>query len=95
VLLKDQSTGSENGIYIFNGSSSAMTRANDADTSAEVTSGQYVFVSEGTANADSAWVLATNDPITLGSTSLTFAQFSGAGQSQLAPASPRQGTRLT
>ena len=49
VLLKDQSTASQNGIYIFNGSASAMTRAADADTSADVTSGMYAFVSEGTA----------------------------------------------
>jgi hypothetical protein len=40
----------------------------------------FTFVSEGTANSDSGWVLTTNDTITLGSTALVFAQFSGAGQ---------------
>ena len=40
----------------------------------------FTFVSEGTVNADSGWVLTTNDAITLGTTGLTFAQFSGAGQ---------------
>jgi len=45
-----------------------------------VTAGLFVFVEEGTANADSGWVLASNQPITLGSTTLTFVQFSGAGQ---------------
>jgi phage-related tail fiber protein len=57
----------------------AWTRAGDADTSAEVSSGMFTFVSEGTTNADSGWVLATNDPITLGTTGLSFTQFSGAG----------------
>lgn len=79
ILIKDQSTASENGIYTVN-ASGAPTRATDADVSAEVTAGLFVFVEEGTANADSGWVLTTNNPITLGSTSLAFAQFSGAGQ---------------
>lgn len=80
VLLKNQTTGSQNGIYVFNGSGSAMTRATDADTSAEVNAGLFVWVEEGTANADSGWILTTDNPITLGTTSLTFVQFSGAGQ---------------
>ena len=80
VLLKNQSTGSQNGIYVFNGSGSAMTRATDADADAEVTAGMFVFVEEGTANADNGYVLTTDGSITVGSTSLTFTQFSGAGQ---------------
>ena len=80
VLLKNQSTASENGIYIFNGSASAMTRATDANADAEVTAGMFTFVEEGTVNADSGFVLTTDGSITLGSTSLTFTQFSGAGQ---------------
>jgi len=80
VLVKDQSTASQNGIYIFNGSSSAMTRATDCDSDAEVTSGMFTFVEEGTANADSGFVLTTDGSITVGSTSLAFSQFSGAGQ---------------
>jgi hypothetical protein len=79
VLVKDQSTGSENGIYVVQASGAAV-RATDADTSAEVTAGMFTFVSEGTVNADSGWVLTTNDTITLGTTALAFAQFSGAGQ---------------
>lgn len=78
VLLKDQSTGSQNGIYVFNGAGSAMTRASDADTSAEVTPGMFTFVEEGTANGDSGWVLTTDAPITLGTTALSFSQFSSA-----------------
>jgi len=80
VLLKNQSTASENGIYIFNGAASALTRATDADSSTEVTSGMFTFVEEGTVNADSGFVLTTDGSITVGSTSLAFAQFSGAGQ---------------
>lgn len=78
VLVKNQTTGSENGVY--EAVSGSWSRSTDADTSAEVKGGFYVFVNEGTTNADTAWVLTTNDPITLGSTSLTFTQFSGLGQ---------------
>ena len=80
VLVKDQSSGAENGIYVFNGSGSAMTRATDADANAEVTSGLFTFVTEGSVNADSGFVLTTDGSITVGSTALAFAQFSGAGQ---------------
>jgi hypothetical protein len=76
--LKDQTTGSENGIYIVN-VSGAPTRRSDADASAEVTGGLSVWVNEGTANADTGWSLTTNDPITLGTTALVFAQTGGGG----------------
>jgi hypothetical protein len=79
VLLKDQSTASENGIYVAV-ASGAASRADDANTSAKVTTGMFTFVSEGTVNADNGFVLTTNDAITLGTTGLTFVQFSGAGQ---------------
>ena len=78
VLVKDQSTASQNGIYVV--AAGAWSRSTDADTSAEVTAGMFTFVSEGTANADSGWVLTTNDVIVLGTTDLGFAQFSAAGQ---------------
>lgn len=73
VLVKNQSTASENGIYVV--AAGAWSRATDANTSALVTAGLFVGVAEGTTNADTFWVLTTNDPITLGSTSLTFTQF--------------------
>jgi hypothetical protein len=80
VLVKDQTTASGNGIYVV--AAGAWTRALDADNTpgSEVTGGMFTFVTEGTVNADSGWVLTTNDPIVLGTTALTFAQFSGAGQ---------------
>lgn len=85
VLVKDEVTGANNGFYYVSDLGSAgtpwtLTRSTDADSDAEVTAGVYCFVSEGTANADSAWVLSTNDPITVNTTALTFVQFSGLGQ---------------
>ena len=78
ILLKDQSTASENGIYTVN-ASGAPTRATDFDSTAEVTAGAFVFVEAGTQNADSGFVLTTDGAITVGSTSIAFTQFSGAG----------------
>lgn len=78
ILLKNQSSGAQNGIYVFNGSASALTRRSDADSSAEVKTGMAVWVSEGTANGDKRFVLTTNAPITLGTTALTFVQDSAS-----------------
>ena len=84
ILVTDQSTGSQNGIYFVQtlgtGANGTWVRSLDADVSAEVTAGMFTFVEEGTANADSGWVLTTDNPITLGTTALIFSQFSGAGQ---------------
>lgn len=78
VLVKNQETGSQNGIYVV--ASGAWTRATDFDSDVEVTGGAFTFVEEGTVNADSGWVLTTNNTITIDTTALTFAQFSSAGQ---------------
>ena len=78
ILIKDQASGSENGIYTVN-ASGAPTRATDFDADSEVTAGAFTFVEEGTANGDCGFVLSTNGSITVGSTALTFTQFSGAG----------------
>ena len=78
VLVKDQTAGENNGIYVA--SASSWTRSSDADSNAEVTPNLFTFVEEGTANADSGWTLSNNGSITLGTTELTFSQFSGAGQ---------------
>jgi len=84
VLLKDQTTGSQNGIYVWNGAAVAMTRATDADSSAEVTSGMAVTVAEGTVNGDKVFVLTTNDPITLATTALVFTLLGGGSGSYTA-----------
>lgn len=78
VLVKDQSTASQNGIYVVV-ASGAASRATDADIDAEVTPGMFTFVEEGSTYADTGWVLATDAPISVGVTGLTFNQFSGAG----------------
>ena len=75
VLAKNQTAGAENGIYVC--AAGAWSRSVDADSSAEVTTGLAVLVSEGTANADKLYILTTNDPITLGTTALTFGALSG------------------
>jgi len=72
ILVKDQSTGSENGIYTVN-ASGAPTRATDFDDDAEVTSAM-VAVEEGTSNADSVW-LCTDDAPTIGVDNINFTQF--------------------
>lgn len=77
VLVKNQTTTSENGIYEVD--ASTWSRAADFDDDDEVTSGAFTFVEEGTANADTGWVLSTANPITVGTTGLSFVQFSGAG----------------
>jgi hypothetical protein len=76
VLLTGQSTASQNGPYTWNGAATPMTRTTDGDSSAELV-GMAVFVQEGT-SADTAWTLTTNAPITVGTTSLAYAQFTGA-----------------
>jgi len=85
ILVKDQAAGLQNGIYevtqVGDGSNPfILTRTTDADTDAEVTAGMFTFIEEGTTNADAGFVLTTNNPITIGTTALSFTQFSGAGQ---------------
>ena len=91
VLVKDQTTGSENGIYV---AGSSPVRSADANASDEVTSGMFVFVEEGTANADNGFVLTTDGTITLDTTALTFVQFSGAGQIVAGDALSKTGNTL-
>lgn len=76
ILLKNQTSAIENGIYVA--TAGAWTRATDADAGPEI-EGMAVFVMEGTTNADTSWVCTTNAPITPGSTALAFVQFSGGG----------------
>lgn len=71
ILLKNQGTGSQNGIYTVN-ASGAPTRAADFDASEEV-KGAVVFVREGTTNAGTLWRNTNTGTVTIGSTSLTFA----------------------
>jgi hypothetical protein len=77
ILVKNQTTQSENGIYVVQ-ASGQPTRATDFDTATEVDSGDFIFVSGGTVNANTGWV-QTSQPATIGTDPITFSQFSGAG----------------
>ena len=79
VLVKNQGTASENGIYVVQ-SSGAAVRATDFDGTGEVSGGAFTFVEEGTVNADSGWVVTSNGAITVGTDAIAWVQFSGAGQ---------------
>jgi hypothetical protein len=77
ILVKNQTTASENGIYVV-AASGAPTRATDFDTAEEVDSGDFVFVDQGTTQANSGYV-QINTPATIGTDAIAFVQFSGAG----------------
>ena len=76
VLVKNQSTPSQNGIYTVQ--TTAWTRTTDANTWNALISA-FVFVEEGTTQADTGWVCTVDPGGTLGTTPVTWAQFSGAG----------------
>jgi len=79
VLVKNQDSAPEdNGIYIYSNGTNTFSRAIDFDNP-NVTSGAFTFVETGSTNASSGWVLVTQDPISVGTTPLTFTQFSEAG----------------
>ena len=79
VLVKNQTDATENGLYVV-AASGAPTRSSDADTAAEITASFAVFVEEGTVNSDSGWTLTNNGTITVGTSELSFTQFTGLGQ---------------
>jgi hypothetical protein len=76
ILAKDQTTTSANGIYVV--AAGAWARALDQDTWAEVPSA-YVWVEQGTVNADSGWVCTSDQGGTLNTTAITWVQFTAAG----------------
>ncbi|MCP4322156.1 MAG: hypothetical protein GY787_09945 [Alteromonadales bacterium] len=72
ILLKDQTTLTENGIYVFDTSSTALTRSSDFDQDSEVVAGSAIIVTEGLVNPDTCWIVTTNNPITIGVTDIVF-----------------------
>lgn len=76
VLVKDQSTGSQNGIYVS--AAGAWTRATDLDADSEAP-GALTFVSGGTTNGFTQWYVTTAAPITLGTTAITWGLYFSAG----------------
>lgn len=93
VLVKDQGTASENGIYVVQASGAAV-RATDFDSTEEVTPGAFTFVEEGSVNGDSGFVVITDGTITVGSSPIEWAQFSGTGQIVAGAALEKDGSTL-
>jgi len=84
VLVKDQTTALQNGFYRVTtvGTASTnwvLTRTVDADQDSEITPGAFTFVEEGTVGNDNGYVCTNVGAITIGTTPITFVQFSGAG----------------
>ena len=90
VLVTGQSTGSENGIYsvttVGAGANGTWARSSDADGAGELNAGSITMVTEGTTYADTQWKLTTDDPITIGSTALTFVRNGAAAYGTFAVA---------
>ena len=78
ILVKDEGTQAHNGIYVRT-SATVLTRADDFDTTAEVASGDFLFVENGTANGSNGYV-QTETTVAIGTSAINFEQFSGAGQ---------------
>ena len=84
VLVKNETGANQpyNGIYTVTTNSAGapyvLTRATDFNQSAEIP-GAFTFVEEGSTNVDSGWVCTTNAPVVVGTTNITFTQFSSAG----------------
>jgi hypothetical protein len=77
IVIKDEATSAHNGIYTYT-STTVLTRATDFDTPTEMAGGDFVFIQQGTLYNDTGWVMT--DPVTtVGTSDVTFVQFSGAG----------------
>jgi len=78
VLVKNEVASANNGIYTWATGGTVLTRATDFDTAAEMASGDFTFVTNGTLYANTGWV--QTDPVTVvGTSPVTWIQFSGAG----------------
>jgi hypothetical protein len=84
ILVKNQSTASQNGIYVVTQLGDAytpyiLTRASDFNTSAKASPGSFTFIEEGLSQSDTGWVMSSNSAVTLDTTDINWVQFSGAG----------------
>ena len=84
VLVKDQTTALQNGFYKVTtvgtvSTNWVLTRTVDADEDSEITPGAFTFVEEGTVGGNNGYVCTNVGAITVGTTAITFVQFSGAG----------------
>jgi hypothetical protein len=78
VLVKNEATLANNGIYTWATGGTVLTRATDSDTAIEMRDGDYSFISNGTINSSTGWV-QTNPVTTIGTSPIVYIQFSGAG----------------
>jgi hypothetical protein len=78
VLVKNEATQANNGIYTWATGGTVLTRATDFDTAAEIASGDFTFVTYGTLYANTGWV-QTSPVTTVGTDSIVWSQFTGAG----------------
>ena len=100
VLVKDQTTKTQNGIYTVTTCGDAsyaliLTRATDANIALELTGGTFVFVEKGTIGGDNGFVFTHDGTPTLGTTALDVSQFSGAGQVITGNGLTKTGNELT
>jgi hypothetical protein len=82
ILIKNQGTGAENGIYTVN-AAGAPTRAVDMPAGAGYSTGAYMFVEEGSLH-HTGWIMTNEGAVEIGVTALTFAQFNASGASYTA-----------
>jgi hypothetical protein len=78
VLVKNEAAQANNGIYTWATGGTVLTRATDFDTTTEITSGDFTFITNGTLYANAGWV-QTNITTVIGTSPIVFVQFSGAG----------------
>lgn len=100
LLVKDSTTGTgagtwDNGIYVVSGigTSVVLTRTTDSDAWTDLVSA-FVFIEEGTVNSDNGWVSTVNAGGTLGTTAVSWAQFSTAGTIQAGNGLTKTGNTL-
>jgi len=99
ILVKDQTTRTQNGIYTVTsvgGASSnwVLTRATPEDQPSELSGGAFVFVEEGVLNANNGYTFTHTGAPTFGTTNLDVSQFSGAGQITAGAAMSKDGNQL-
>lgn len=93
VLVKDQTSQAQNGIYIA--ATGTWARANDFNSASNILAASYCFIFQGTKWADTGWVLITDPPITVGTTALQFTQFSCAGDITAGTGLTKTGTTIS
>ena len=97
VLVKNQVTGTENGIYVavVSGTGVRSSDANGTADTGELKPGTFAFVEEGTVNSDKGFVVSTNGTITIDSTAIAWTQFSGAGSFEAGDGLLQSGTTIS